>query len=96
MLIPYTPLGRQLGEERVCQFARRFGRFALMSEPDLEKADGWFKRHGEEGILLGRLVPGLGASLSVPAGLERMPVWLFAAYNAAMRAAWNAAVIVLV
>ncbi len=72
-LIPYT-LGRQLGEQRVPRIVGRFGRFALVSESDLEKADGWFKRLGKEGILLGRLAPGSGALVSVPAGLEWMPL----------------------
>jgi len=93
-LIPYT-LGRRLGEQRVRRFVGRFGRFALVSESDLEKAGGWFERHGEEGILLGRLVPGAGTLVSVPAGLKQMPVWRFAAYTAVGSATWNAAFIVL-
>ncbi len=89
-LVPYT-LGRRLGEERVRRFVGRFGRFALVSESDLEKAGGWFERHGGEGILFCRLVPGAGALVSVPAGLKRMPIWHFVAYTAVGSAVWNAA-----
>ena len=89
-LVPYA-LGRWLGEERVRRFVGRFGRFALVSETDLEKAGEWFERHGREGVLLGRLIPGPGALVSVPAGLERMPVWRFVVYTAAGSTAWNAA-----
>jgi membrane protein DedA with SNARE-associated domain len=87
-LIPYVP-GRWLGEERVLRFLRRFGRFALVYESDLDKASGWFERHGGEAVLIGRLVPGVGSLISVPAGIKRMPLWRFVLYSTLSSAIWN-------
>ena len=93
-LVLYAP-GRRLGEEPVRRFFKRYGRFVFLDESSLEKASGWFERHGEKAVLMGRLVPGAGALVSVPAGLKQMPIWRFAAYTAVGSAAWNAAFIVL-
>jgi membrane protein DedA with SNARE-associated domain len=41
------------------------------------RAEAWFARRGDLLVLVGRLVPGLRAVVSVPAGLARMPLWRF-------------------
>jgi membrane protein DedA with SNARE-associated domain len=87
-LILYVP-GRWLGEERLRWFVRRFGRFALVYETDLDKTGRWFERHGGEAVLIGRLVPGVGSLISVPAGIERMPLWRFVLYSCLGSGLWN-------
>ena len=72
-LILYLP-GRWLGEERLRRFVRRFGRFVLVRESDLDKASELFEQHGAMAILIGRLIPGVGTLISVPAGIYRMPI----------------------
>jgi len=57
-LVVYAP-ARRLGEEPVRWFIRRYGRFMLLGEPDLDEASGWFDQHGGEAVLIGRLVPGV-------------------------------------
>ncbi len=84
---------RRLGEEPARRFVKRYGRFVLLSEPDLDKASGWFDRHGGEAVLLGRLVPGVGALISVPAGIERMSFWKFLIYTTIGNGIWNGAFI---
>ncbi len=44
-LILYA-LGRWIGEERLRKLVGRFGRFALVEEPELDKALDWFGRYG--------------------------------------------------
>ena len=73
-LILYVP-GRWLGEERLRRFVRKFGRFVLVRESDLDKASKLFEQHGGKAILIGRLIPGVGTLISIPAGLYRMPIW---------------------
>ena len=46
-------------------------------------------QHGGEAILIGRLVPGVGALISVPAGIERMPIWKFLTYTIIGSGIWN-------
>ncbi len=93
-LVPYA-LGRRLGEERLRRFVRRFGRFVLVDESGFDKASGWFVRRGGVTVLICRLVPGVGSFISVPAGIERMPVWKFLIYTTLGSGTWNAAFIAL-
>jgi membrane protein DedA with SNARE-associated domain len=72
-VILYVP-GRWFGEERLRRLVRRFGRFVLVKESDLDKASRLFEQHGAMAILIGRLIPGVGTLISVPAGIYRMPI----------------------
>ena len=69
----YIP-GRWLGEERLRRFVRRYGKFVFVSESDLDRASNLFEQHGWKAILIGRLIPGVGTLISIPAGLYRMPI----------------------
>ena len=91
-LILYAP-GYWLGEDRLRRFVKRFGRFVFVSESDLDKTSKWFDRHGGEAVLISRLVPGVGNLISVPAGIEHMPVWRFAVCTALGNSLWNAGLI---
>ena len=85
--------GRQLGEEPLRRFLKRFGRFVLVDESDLDKASGWFEQHDEEAVVIVRLLPGAGSLVSVPAGLESMPLWRFALYTALGNGLYNAVLV---
>ncbi len=86
-------LGRWLGEERVRRLVERFGRLARLKTSDLDKASATFERHGGKAIMFGRLVPGVGALISIPAGIVRMPPVLFVLYVAIGSGMWNGALI---
>ena len=85
----------RLCPEPVRRFVKRYGRFVLLSESDLDKAGGWFEQHGGKAVLLGRLVPGVGAMISVPAGIERMPIKAFLIYTLIGNCIWNGMFIAL-
>ena len=73
--------GSVLGAWALYALGRFGGRPALLrllpllriDEQRLARAEAWFARHGDWLVLLGRLVPGLRALVSVPAGMGRMP-----------------------
>ncbi|MBA2346693.1 MAG: DedA family protein, partial [Solirubrobacterales bacterium] len=71
----------------------RYGRLLRLSERDLDRADGWFDRHGAGIVVGGRLIPGVRSLVSVPAGLSEMPVLRFVALTALGSAVWNSALI---
>jgi len=48
---------------------------------DLERAGHWFDRHGGLAVLIGRVIPVVRSLVSVPAGVERMPLWRFILYT---------------
>ncbi len=89
----YVP-GRWFGEERLRRFVRRFGRFVLVKESDLDRASRLFEQHGGKAILIGRLIPGVGTLISVPAGIYRMPIlgW-FMVFTVLDSVIWNAMLI---
>jgi membrane protein DedA with SNARE-associated domain len=81
---------RLLGIERFRQLCNRFGRFATISEDDIDKAVRWFDRYGHWAVLIGRLIPAIRTLISVPAGLAAMPIGKFLAVSAVGTALWTA------
>ena len=87
-------VGAVLGEERIRRLVGRFGTFVLMTQGDVDKATDWFRRHGRGAVFLGRLVPVVRSLVSLPAGIERMPLGTFLVYTATGSAIWNSVLIV--
>ena len=87
-------LGHWIGEESLHRFVGRLERFRLVYRSDLDKASKVFGRHGGKAIVIGHLVPGVGALISVPAGLKRMPIrWRFLGYTALGSTLWTGALV---
>jgi membrane protein DedA with SNARE-associated domain len=51
---------------------KRYGKYILVAEEDLEKADRWFARWGDWAAFLSRLLPIVRTFISFPAGVVRM------------------------
>ena len=86
-------LGYALGEDRTRSLVKQYGRWMLLTEEDLDRAQGWFDRHGRVAVLIGRLAPLVRSLVSIPAGVTRMPLATFTLYTAIGSAIWNAALI---
>jgi membrane protein DedA with SNARE-associated domain len=69
--------GAALGRQRLRRLAERTPLFQV---GDLERAERWFNRHGGLAVLIGRVVPVVRSLVSVPAGVEGMPLWRFVLY----------------
>src|SRR5918994_1672227 len=67
-------VGFKLKEARLRRVIKHFERYKLLFVSDFERASAVFERHGGKAILVGHLIPGVGALISVPAGLKRMPI----------------------
>lgn len=75
-------VGVCVSEESLRRFVERYGRFVLVRESDLDKTSSAFERHGGKAILIFHLIPGIGAFISIPAGIKRMPIrWKFLIYT---------------
>lgn len=83
-------VGAVLGRDRTRALA---GRLPLVKLRDVDKAEDWFNRHGAKAVLIGRLVPVVRSLISVPAGVERMPVALFLPLTAVGSLVWNSLLI---
>ena len=64
-------VGAWLGEERLRSLIQRFGRWLALNEDDVDRANGWFARHGTKAVLIGRVIPVVRSLISIPAGVER-------------------------
>ena len=88
--LAFYALGRRIGEARLRRSIERVERTKLLFGSDLDRASGAFERHGGKAILIGHLIPGVGALISVPAGLKRMPIrWRFLGYTLFGGALWT-------
>jgi membrane protein DedA with SNARE-associated domain len=86
-------IGYVLGEKRVRWLVRRYGKWAMLSEADIDKADDWFDKHDREAVLIGRLFPVVRSLISIPAGIRHMRMGKFLLYTAIGSAVWNATLI---
>ena len=89
-IVPWYYLGYFFGEQRIIRLAERYGRWMTMTPEDVEAADHWFRRYGYWAVSFGRLIPTVRTLISVPAGLARMPFWLFMAVSAVGTVVWTA------
>ena len=74
-------VGRRAGEPLTRNFIRRYGRWLLLRETDLDKVERLFSRYGKAIILFGHLIPGVRSLVSLPAGMSRMPLHHFALFT---------------
>lgn len=86
--MPLYYLGHVVGRERLRRLVGRRGHWLALSVEDLDKADDWFNRHCGAAVLLCRLVPGVRSLISIPAGLNAMPLPKFLLYTALGTAVW--------
>jgi membrane protein DedA with SNARE-associated domain len=87
-------VGFRLREARLRRVIKHFERSKLLFVSDFETASAVFERHGGKAILVGHLIPGVGALVSVPAGLKRMPLrWRFLGYTILGCSIWNSSLI---
>ncbi|MFD2077954.1 DedA family protein [Actinopolymorpha cephalotaxi] len=83
-------LGAAVGRERTRGLVRKL---PLVKVSDVDRTEEWFLRHGRSTVFFGRMVPLFRSMISIPAGVERMPLMLFVPLTAAGSALWNSALI---
>ncbi len=60
---------------------KKYGRYILVTEHDLEQADRWFTRWGDWASFLSRLLPIVRTFISFPAGVVRVPLLRFTLFT---------------
>jgi len=79
-------VGVVLGRDRVRAIAARL---PLVKLADVDRTEAWFVRHGSKAVFFGRMIPLFRSLISIPAGLERMPVGRFLMYTTLGSLIWN-------
>ncbi len=59
----------------------RHGTWLHMGPSQIERADRFFQRYGEQTVLFGRMIPLVRAFVSLPAGVSRMPLGRFTVFS---------------
>jgi membrane protein DedA with SNARE-associated domain len=88
-------LGAWIRGERLERFLARVGRWIGLTAEDVATGFEWFDRHGGKVVFFGRLIPVVRSVVSIPAGCERMPFWIFTLLTAAGSLLWNTVWIVV-
>ncbi|WP_110928929.1 DedA family protein [Bacillus massiliglaciei] len=70
-------LGRYGGRPLV----KKYGKFFLIKEEQIDKADHFFAKYGAGIAFFGRFVPGIRTAISLPCGIMKMNIWKFMAYT---------------
>jgi membrane protein DedA with SNARE-associated domain len=78
-------LSRSLGRPLLV----RYGRFFLITEEKIERAENWLRQYQTGGIFFARILPIIRHFISIPAGIVRMPFVIFSITTIAGAAAAN-------
>jgi membrane protein DedA with SNARE-associated domain len=62
-------------------FIARYGRFVLLDQHDLDRAEHFFQRFGGITVFLARLLPVIRTFIALPAGIAKMPQLRFHLYT---------------
>ncbi|MFJ9003864.1 DedA family protein [Streptomyces canus] len=79
-------VGALLGRDRTVALAARL---PLVKVSDIERTEAWFLRHGTKAVFFGRMIPVFRSLVSIPAGVERMPLPVFLTLTTLGSALWN-------
>ncbi|MGL5059519.1 MAG: DedA family protein [Microcoleus sp.] len=85
---PWYYAGKLLSEERLRSLADKYGKWLTISGADIDKANRWFNTHGGKAVFLCRLVPGVRTLISLPAGINNMPLIPFVIYSTIGTTLW--------
>jgi membrane protein DedA with SNARE-associated domain len=79
-------LGALLGRDRTRAI---LARLPLVKISDIDRTEAWFAKHGRKTVFFGRMIPLFRSFVSIPAGVERMPLAIFLAFTALGSLIWN-------
>lgn len=83
-------LGSWLGRDRIRHFANKL---PLVDVSDVDKSEKWFTKYENQAVFFGRMIPVVRSLVSIPAGIEKMPLKIFIVYTAAGSLIWNSVLI---
>lgn len=89
-LILYA-LGALLGRDHLRAIVVKM---PLVKVSDFDKTEKWFQKHESQTVFWGRMIPIFRSLISIPAGVERMPLAKFMLYTAFGSLVWNSVLIV--
>lgn len=94
-LINYV-LALWLGRPIIYWFAdSKVGHMLLLDSAKVQKAEDYFREHGNVSTLVGRFIPAIRQLISIPAGLAKMHIGKFILFTSIGAACWNTVLAIL-
>lgn len=59
----------------------KYGKYFFIREKDMVTAEKFFAKYGPVIAFFGRFIPGVRTVISIPCGLSKMNIWVFAVYT---------------
>jgi membrane protein DedA with SNARE-associated domain len=59
----------------------RYGKYVGIRSHDIDKAERWWGKHGTKTVFFSRMLPVIRTFISLPAGIEKMPLGRFTVYT---------------
>lgn len=87
--LPLYYFGSLFNKERLIDFTEKYGKYVFVKPDDVISADDWFNKHGKKAVFFGRMVPGIRSLISIPAGMNKMPLLPFIILTTAGAAIWT-------
>ena len=87
--LPLYYLGRIFNKERLIIFTENYGKYVFVKPEDILSSNEWFNKHGKKAVFFGRMVPGIRSLISIPAGMNQMPMLSFLALTAFGSSIWT-------
>jgi membrane protein DedA with SNARE-associated domain len=83
-------LSKWLGRPVLHTLLKKYGKFIMMSEQSLDRAEEIFREYGEVVTFISRLLPAIRQLISIPAGLSHMNLFRFTLFTALGAGLWTA------
>ena len=94
-LINYV-LALWLGRPIIYWFAdSKVGHMLLLDSAKVQKAEDYFREHGNVSTLVGRFIPAIRQLISIPAGLAKMHLGMFVLFTSLGAVCWNTVLAIL-
>jgi membrane protein DedA with SNARE-associated domain len=84
-------LGRLVNYQRLENWTIRYGKWIGVTVLEIDRVNTWFNKHGSKAVFFGRMVPGIRTLISLPAGINKMPVASFTLYSTMGTLIWTVA-----
>ena len=83
-----SSIGYSIGRFGGRTLLERIGRYILLTDKDLDRAESWFERFGESTVFFGRFIPLVRSFVSVAAGLSEMALYKFLIFTTLACTIW--------
>jgi membrane protein DedA with SNARE-associated domain len=84
-------LGKLVNYQRLQIWTDRYGKWIHVTANDIDRVNDWFNKYGAKAVFFGRMVPGIRTLISLPAGINNMPIVTFTIYSIIGTAIWTVA-----